>query len=413
MEENQSIKFIEDAIDQEYPQLAVEAMFNQAKRDELKACLLKDYKKLSGKDVDDALAELVGLGIFEELIKDELITDIGWNGTDLWIKTSQKKYLYNGEENIDDKYIKKIIQRFANYAHQDFSDKNPILNAQLGNIRINAVHQSISPSGVTMSMRHARSKLVLTDENWPQFANPEVYKLFEDIFKIGANVVITGEVGTGKTELQKLLIGLIPDDYKIMMLEDTPETHIKEIYPEKDVYSWLIPESVSHTQMIKETMRNDPDYVILSEARDQAIYEIHQSVLTGHKIILTAHAQDAHAFPARMIGMSKQGFNVDEKMLLQEIYEYYNIGIHVKKRVINHKTIRYLQEVVEYSKNGLKTLYRQRLVQSKYGSEDYEFEESFAKLESSLVELTEEYGFKLRWNEKVAEIEKEATDEMD
>ncbi len=392
------IELVEDSINTDYPDLAVEAMFNPDKRLELRKRILSDHKKILSEDtVDTILAEIVGLGYFEDLIRDEEITDIGWNGTDLWVETSQYKEKIV-DVKMDERYIRRIIQRFANYAHQDFSEKNPILDTQLGNIRINAVHNVISTVGTTMSMRHARNRLVLTKENWHTFAKMSVYELFEDLFKVGINVVITGEVGTGKTELQKLLIGFVPDKEKLIMIEDTLETHLKDIYPEKDIISWLVPPGFSHTQMIKASLRNNPKYVVLSEARDAAIYEIHQSVLTGHKIILTAHAVDARAFIPRMIGMTKQEYDVDERTLEMELLKYYNIGVHIEKRLIDGKMHRYIDEVVEYTENGLLTLYKQVIIE---GEDTIEIEESFGLLSQEMVDLLKNHNIHSKWNNQI------------
>ncbi|AMC92806.1 hypothetical protein AOC36_02040 [Erysipelothrix larvae] len=393
---------IEDSINTDYPELSVKALFDKQARETLRINLIKDHKGRLSEDASHRiLSEIVGLGFFEELIKDESITDIGYNGTDLWVKTSDTKRRMHHPD-LNEAYILKIIQRFSNYVHQEFSEKSPILNAQLDNIRINAIHRKLSPTGTTMSMRHARNRLVLTHENWHQFAHDAVFDLLDLCLKIGINLVITGEVGTGKTELQKLLIGSIPDDFKLIMVEDTLETHLKDIYPDKDILSWLVAPGFSHTQFIKEALRNDPVYTVLSEARDHAIYEIHQSVLSGHKILLTAHSVNARAFIPRMIGMTKQKFHVDEASLKQEILRYYDFGIHLDKRTVHGKTLRFISEVVEYTDAGLQTLYSKDVTidpQTQHLSET----QQFYPLSDAMVDRLYKYGYSPQWNERIKE----------
>lgn len=393
---------IDDSINKKYPALAVQALFDADARETLRKYILKDHKLvLSEEDSYKVISELVGLGYFDELVKDESVTDIGWNGTALWVKTSDDKKRIEHPD-LNEAYILKVVQRFANFIHQDFSEKNPILNAQLGNIRINAMHRVVSPVGTTMSMRHARNRLVLTPENWHNTANIRLYHLLDLMVKIGVNLVITGTVGTGKTELQKLLIGSTEPETKIVMVEDTLETHLKDIYPEKDILSWLIAPGYSATDFVKQALRNDPTYNVLSEARDQVIYEIHQSVLSGHKILLTGHAENARAFVPRMIGMTKQGYDVDADALRDEILRYYDIGIHLKRRTINGKTYRFIAEVVEYTKEGLVTLYERKL----YYYPDAENEEdrivikeNFGRLSDDWVERLQEHGYTTDWND--------------
>lgn len=356
---------VNDAVIEKYPDLAVQALFDEKARERLKATLRKEFKGVSHENLEAIMSEIIGLGKFETLIMDPKVTDIGFNGSELWIETNDDKYLYD-DPTIDEDYINKIVQRFANYAHRDFSEKEPLLNTQLGNIRISATHRSVSQEGTSMSMRHARARLVLRKDNFEHLADMEVYELLRTFVESGSNVLIDGVVGTAKTELTKLLIGFIPDRDKIIMIEDTPETHIKVIYPKKDVINWILLDSQTPSDLIAQAKRNNPVHVILTEARDHAVFEIHQSVKAGFKIMLSIHSEDAKSVPTVMIDLMKQKYLVDEVRMLEEIRKYYDIGVHMEKRVLEDgRTIRFIQEIVEYTEDGLKTLYERRLDESR------------------------------------------------
>lgn len=359
-----SYSLIDDAITQHHPKLAVDALFSLEKREEFKQILRTEYKTVDPEILEEIMSEIVGLGKFEKILEDDTVTDIGFNGTDLWIETQDTKYKYP-DTSINEEYINRVVQRFANYAHRDFSEKEPLLNTQLGNIRISATHRSISPSGTTMSMRHARAKLVITEENFEEMADPQVFELLKNFVESGSNLIMNGVVGSAKTELTKTLINFIPDRDKVIMIEDTLETHIKDIYPNKDVYNWILLDWMQPQDLISQSKRNNPIHVILTEARDHAIFQIHQSVKAGFKIMLSIHAEDPQSVPDVMIDLMKQKYNFDENRMFKEIYKHYDLGVHMEKRVLsNGKTIRYIGEVVEYTEDGIVTLYKRTLDQS-------------------------------------------------
>ncbi|EAC6260332.1 type II/IV secretion system protein, partial [Listeria monocytogenes] len=111
--------------------------------------------------------------------------------------------------------------------------------------------------------------------------------------------------------------------------------------------------------LIKAALRSHPIWIIIAETLGQEAYEMMQAVLSGHHIITTLHAVNTAAIPERLLNMSKMGYKVDEKSYLDNVYKYFQIGAHIKKRRINGKMVRYLSELVEYQENHtVKVLFR-------------------------------------------------------
>ncbi|MGG3641483.1 ATPase, T2SS/T4P/T4SS family [Bacillus gobiensis] len=334
------------------PELLLEAFTDPIARQALKKVMQNDLPKrhkiiLSTEEhIDYALSEIVGLGVIEEIIKDDSVTDISYNGTELIVNTNNEKYVY--EEEIDENYIIKLIQKFANAVGKEFTPKNPILDASLNNLRINAVHNSLSPFGTTMALRSSKPVAVLNEENFKEFAPEYMLEFFEVAIKSRSNIIIAGETGTGKTELQKFLVKNIPFVEKIINMEDTLDSYLKVLYPDKDIHSWLTSQAISFTDLIKAGLRNNPVWMLISETRGKEAYEMLQAVLSGHRIITTLHAVDARAIPKRFINMMKIGYTIDEESVLSDIYNYFHFGVHIEKAQINGKVVRYLNEVVEF-----------------------------------------------------------------
>lgn len=350
------IKGIKDELKDKHPEVYLEAFLSQEAREVLKIIIKNSNPLLLSIDekLDYVIQEIVGLGVIDELLKKhENITDISFNGTFLTIETPEEKWVY--EEELTENYINKLITKFANAVGKGFSPKEPILDAGLGYLRINAMHKVNSPYGTTMSLRVSKPKLALNEENFEVFAPLYILDFFKAVVKSRSNVVISGDTGTGKTELAKFLTSYIHFEEKIIVGEDTQEGHYKELFPDKDIISWLTSPGITYKDLIKAALRNNPIWINIAETRGEEAYEMIQAVLSGHRIITTAHTVDARATPTRFVNMAKMGYQVDEKSLKEDIYRYFQFGFHIKKKKINGKTVRFLSEIVEYL-DGEKTL---------------------------------------------------------
>lgn len=381
---------IKKDLKENYPELYLDAFLNMEAREILKDVLREKHKILLSDDsrLEYVVQETVGLGLIDDiLVKYPLVTDISYNATNLTIETPEEKFTY--EECVEEDYIIKIIQKFANAVGKEFTPKSPILDASFSNLRINAVHKVNSPYGTTMSIRVTRPRLALNQDNFENFAPRKIWDLLNAMIEVGSNIVISGEVGTGKTELQKLLVGFIPLDQKIVTCEDTLEGHFKELYPDKDIMSWITTNSVSFTDLIKAALRNNPAWIIVSETRGKEAYEMIQSVLSGHRIITTAHTVNAKATPTRLVNMAKQGYQVDEQSLKEDIYRYFDFGIHIKKKRINGKMVRYLSEIVEYlDDEKTNTIFEMKVEDDKFTSSISEYSDTFKE---RLIEIGLDY----------------------
>jgi pilus assembly protein CpaF len=102
-----------------------------------------------------------------------------------------------------------------------------------------------------------------------------------------------------------------------------------------------------------------------------------QAILSGHYIVTTLHAVNARAIPRRFTNMCATGYNINEEMVADDIVRYVDFGIHIKKTVIDGRVIRYLNEMVEFSPEGTKTLYSQTLINGEFIRETGEISDEF------------------------------------
>lgn len=296
--------------------------------------------------VNYVVQELVGLSFLERIIDDERVTDVGFNGTDLIVEGNGfKKYKVTDLDISEDRIIK-LIAKFSNATGTELTPRDPILNSSMKHLRLNAVHKQNAPFGTTMAARVSRRQMALTEDNFVEcgFAPSYVLDLLRAMIETRCNMGIAGETGTGKTELQKLLMSFIPFEERFITIESVIEFYAKELLPDKDVYSWLATENVSIEELIKAALRNHPVWIIIGETLGQEAYEMMQAVLSGHHIFTTLHAVDARAIPQRLLNMAKMGYRIDESSFIDNVYRYFQFGLFIKKR----NGVRYLSEIVEY-----------------------------------------------------------------
>lgn len=361
---DKKLELIRGMLSHDYGELLMAAMINEKSANKLKEMVKKQYHAQFNKaftpeeNAEYIVNEMVGTGIIERLIRDDdTITDIEWDGQHLAILSNDEIIIMDGKElNIDDDYINRLIQKFVAVNKTEFNRNQALFNGMYGNMRMSATHTETSPYGITFSLRVSKSRLALNESNWLNFAPQFVLDWLSTVIRARANIVIAGETGAGKTELQKFLLGFAAPTEKFYLIEDVQESHLKELYPNRRLFSTLTTPKYSISDHVKHALRNNPEWIIVAETRGEEAYEMLQAILSSHNIITTVHATDARAIPHRFMNMCLSGgSSASEKMLEDDIYRYFDLGMHIKRTTHNGKTIRYLSEVVEYNADGTAT----------------------------------------------------------
>ena len=313
--------------------------------------------------------------VLSKLFKDKNITDISFNGNDIYIQDN-KKGRYKLNEPVNPKDIDDYIKQLTYESNKEFNNEEPILNLDYPGLRVSALHKSISPYGTTASLRISLPELKIKNEE--ELATKEIFNLLKVCIKSQSNILISGKTGSGKTELQKLLIKYINDTDKIVLIEDTLDTHLKEIYPKKDILSWKINEmtdkKIDFDDLIKASLRNNPDWILISEVRGSEAYSMLKSALSGHHIITTLHSNNSKNNIERLIHLCKEKYDLEQVLLGKMISDIFDLGIHVDYDISDKGIKRFIVDVVEYlgyDESGIKynTIFKREIKIKKVGNE--------------------------------------------
>lgn len=271
--------------------------------------------------------------LFKELwpyIQDDNVTDIKWNGSKLWITDLTKGRYLEDSIDLDEEWLKIFTSIIANSVNANFNISEPSLMAETKELRIQAEHESVAGDNKTcLAIRKTPScsRLAKQDLIKDGYANEFIMSLLPCLMRARLSGIITGDVGAGKTELEKYLCSFIPSSDPIVTVEDTLELKLGILYPDKDVYSMKISDNFTQEDAIKDALRLNTKWLIISESRGRDITRIMEGASSGCVALTSIHAENVWEIPDRIMNMvgeaGHQGFEND-------IYTFFDYAIKVK-----------------------------------------------------------------------------------
>ncbi|MEM7819708.1 MAG: type II/IV secretion system ATPase subunit [Candidatus Aenigmatarchaeota archaeon] len=243
--------------------------------------------------------DFIGLNEIEPLIADPFIEDIGCDGVGVNIYIVHQKFgslktniIYDDENKLRE-FVTKLAERCDRY----ISYAEPLLDGTLPDgARVQAsLAQDVTTRGPTFSIRKFR-ETPFTPVDMLKFntLSSEMLAYLWFIVENGANILIAGGVSTGKTSLLNCISLFIPSEAKIVSIEDTRELNLPH-------ENWIPGVSragftgtgvgeVTMFELLRESFRQNPDYLIVGEIRGKEAYVMFQGMASGHPSISTMHA---------------------------------------------------------------------------------------------------------------------------
>jgi pilus assembly protein CpaF len=280
-------------------------------------------------------------------INEEMVTDINYNGRQLWIDDLRyERYCVN---EIDHQQMEQLCYQLANIVNQPFNTTHPIVEAETKDLRISILHESIARNGHSISIRKTPALIRLQYDNLIQssYATIEAINLLIDCVKQRMNIIVSGMPGAGKTELVKFLTNFINPNHRVITIEDTLELRYFDIHQSKDSLMLKINDRFTYSDAIKASLRQRPDWLLLSEVRGEEIVNLMQAISTGASVMSTVHAGSAALIPNRLLHMFP-GSQIDNQVILHQIYESIDIGVHLVAINDSSGTHRHIQAINYY-----------------------------------------------------------------
>lgn len=280
--------------------------------------------------------ETFGLGPLEPLLADPDISDILVNNCSSVYVERKGKLSKTNVIFRDDKHLMQIIERIVSKVGRRIDESSPYVDARLSDgSRVNAIIPPLAIDGPVLSIRRfGLDPLKMHDLLLLGSIDERMKIILEGAVKKRLNIIISGGTGTGKTTMLNVLSEYIPENERIITIEDSAELILKQ---EHVVRLETRPPNiegrgeVTQRDLVKNALRMRPDRIVLGEVRGGEALDMLQAMNTGHDgSISTVHANSARDALARLDTMVLMaGMDLPERAIREQIAAAINIVIQL------------------------------------------------------------------------------------
>ncbi len=318
------------------PQLrrTLEALFNEVMAQENVQLPRPDRVRL----FEAVAAEILAFGPLEPMLRDESITEIMVNGPDsVWVERNGNLE----ETNVkfeDDAHVRRIIDRIIAPLGRRCDENSPMVDARLPDgSRVNAIIPPLSLVGPVITIRKFSTE-PLTYRDLLQFGSitPPLLDFVKACIKGKLNIVVSGGTGSGKTTLLNVLSSFIPEEDRIVTIEDAAELQLSQrhvVRLEKRPANAEGKGGIGIRELVVNSLRMRPDRIIVGEVRSGEALDMLQAMNTGHDgSLTTAHSNSPRDTLARIETMVLMaGMDLPLRAIREQIASAVDLIVHQER----------------------------------------------------------------------------------
>lgn len=286
-----------------------------------------------------------------KFVASEEITDIDYNGREIWLTNIYNERYKVSQEFVDEQmtasFVEQFTQRISNVVSRQFNKRNPQLEAETSDLRVTILHESVARSGRCISIRKTPPVIRLTVDKVleEEYCSKEILALLINCVQAKMNFTFCGMPGIGKTESLKFFSQFISGNDRVITVEDTMEIRYAVTNPGKDCVEIKVNEDTyGYADAIKSSLRLNPKWIMLSEARSKEVKYLLESWSTSVRGMTTLHTDDVRNVPDRILNMLES--RIDADRLENDIYQALDIAILIRKKKKEDGTVyRYIDQV--------------------------------------------------------------------
>src|SRR5213594_1682180 len=296
--------------------------------------------------------EVFGLGPLETLMKDSEIADILVNTHNQVYVERYGKLEKTDVRFRDDAHLMQIIERIVTRVGRRVDESSPMVDARLADgSRVNAIIPPLALDGPILSIRRFGAEpLTMKDLVQLNSVPEQIAEVLKACVKSRLNMIVSGGTGAGKTTLLNCLSNYIPENERIVTIEDSAELKLQqdhivrlETRPANIEGSGM----VTQRELVRNALRMRPDRIIVGEVRGGEALDMMQAMNTGHDgSISTIHANGARDALSRLETMMLMSeINLPERALREQIASALDIVIQLSRMQDGSRRLVELAEV--------------------------------------------------------------------
>ncbi|GGF23886.1 type II secretion system protein E [Halobacillus andaensis] len=317
----------------------------------------QEGKTLSFEDkqivLKQAKNELLGFGPITSLLGDEMVTEVMVNGPhDVYVE-KEGKIERTDVSFRDNDHIVRLIEKIVHPLGRRIDESSPMVDARLPDgSRVNAIIPPLSLQGPTITIRKF-SERPFTIQDFLNFntLSPEMAEFIEKCVKSKLNIFISGGTGSGKTSTLNVLSSFIPDDERIITIEDAAELKLSQdhvVSLEARPANLEGEGAITIRDLVKNSLRMRPDRIIIGEVRSAEALDMLQAMNTGHEGSLgTGHANSPRDLLARLETMVLMaGFELPIRAIREQIAGALDLIVHQERLKNGKRKVTHITEVL-------------------------------------------------------------------
>ena len=324
--------------------------------EELGSVLQADRAPLSPAErqrlLDDISEDVLGYGPLESFLADPDVSEIMVTGTrPIYVERSGKLYASSSRFLFEDQ-LRRVIERIVGQVGRRIDESSPMVDARLPDgSRVNAVLPPLAVDGPTLTIRKfAKVPLAVDDLIRLKTLTPKLAELVSLCVLGRLNVLVTGGTGTGKTTLLNVLSSFIPEEERIVTIEDSAELQLVQdhlVRLESRPPNIENRGEVTIRDLVRNALRMRPDRIIVGEVRGGEALDMLQAMNTGHEgSMSTLHAntpRDAVARLETMVLMA--GIDLPSRAIREQIASAIHLVIHIGRLRDGTRRVTHMTEV--------------------------------------------------------------------
>ena len=316
---------------------------------EASAPLSRKQRQLIVERIED---EVMGLGPLEPLLADNTISDILVNGFETIYIERHGKLERTNARFTDPAHLLNTIDRIVSNVGRRIDESSPMVDARLADgSRVNAIIPPLAIDGAMLSIRRFGVELLSMDSLIKLGSvTEEVAQVLSAVVKARLNVLVSGGTGSGKTTMLNILSGYIPDDERIVTIEDSAELQLQQphvVRLETRPPNIESKGEVTSRDLVRNSLRMRPERIVIGEVRGGEALDMLQAMNTGHDGSLTTiHAnspRDALGRIENMVFMTGIAFLISA--LRAQIASAINIVLQISRLEDGKRKLVSIQEI--------------------------------------------------------------------
>lgn len=334
--QNKLLAELDSGLDPRSPEVrtAIEELFTAILSEESIVLARAERQRL----FEQIVAEILGLGPLETLLQDDTITEIMVNGPKNVYIERAGNLLRSNVTFEDEDHVLRVLDRIVAPLGRRIDESSPTVDARLQDgSRVNAVIRPIALCGPTVTIRKF-SKRPFTVEDLIRFGSltPEIAEFMRACVIGKLNVVVSGGTGSGKTTLLNVLSGFIPNDERIITIENAAELRLRQ---EHVVSLESRPPNIegrgeiSIRDLVVNSLRMRPDRIVVGECRSGEALDMLQAMNTGHEGSLTTlHSNSPRDTLSRLEVMCLMaGMDLPVRAIREQIASAIDLVVHQER----------------------------------------------------------------------------------